>query len=122
MVDSLSRNAQKDILTKLDVIINQNNQIIKDNKILNEQYVNLIQYNNELELTIKKSEMTIQALQSQINKVLENGEKIQIKTNSIDEKVSFNDKTNIHFNGPNPRIEQNTPERHTTYLITLTCK
>ena len=100
----------KDILAKLDKIIEQNTQIIKENKNLKEQNFNIIKHNNELKDTIEKSEKTIQELQAQTNKVLENGEKIEIKTNNIVEKVLLNDKA------PNTRIQQQTPERHSLLI------
>lgn len=115
MAESLSRSSQRDILSKLEIIIEQNKSIMQENKILNEQNTQLIQINTSLKTHIESTTAEIQILKLRIDLILDNAEKIQNKTNSIEEKIIENDNM-INFSKPSLKEVSSAPIKHSVLI------
>lgn len=104
---------QKDILIKLEAIIEQNEQIILENKCIKEQNVELMKLNEELKVTIETSDKTIHELEIHIKTILENVDKLQDKTVGIDAKLEPRPTSILPTFTNNQTL---SPKRHTLIL------
>ena len=106
------RNTQKDIIPKLDIIIEQNEQIINENKLLKDQNDELIKENLVLRTKIEKSDTDMVNLNMKIDQIMEKLDKIKDNTSDIDVKIGNTSKSTNKESTCEQGLENEEPQKH----------
>ena len=88
----------RDLLTKLDVIIDQHEQIIKENKKLKDRNDELMESNIKFKQSMEKSESIINGLNEKMNQMIENIKMIQSNTSCIEDNLKNFSKITANVN------------------------